>query len=129
MNHLTTHKHRVSSYLLAYKVPDNWQPATVFYICRVSSAQKELIMQNKPNLLNAQILVNCVLTMDYVNIRLRSRRQNKPNSKPIQSQSKPISNPNKPNFKPNQTQNEPKTNPISNQSRAAVPQFCILILP
>ncbi len=34
-------------------------------------------MQNKPNFLNAQILVNCVLTMDYVNIRLRSRFKNK----------------------------------------------------
>ena len=49
-------------------------------------AQKNLFMQNKPNLLNTQILVNCVLTMDYVNIRLRSRFKNKPNSNPIQSQ-------------------------------------------
>jgi len=78
----------------------NRQPATVFYIYRVSIAQKYLIMQNKPNFLNAQILVSYVLTMDYVNIRLRSHRQNKakqtqfkPNSKPIQSQFKPNSNP------------------------------------
>jgi len=38
-----------------------------------TSAQKNLFMQNKPNLLNAQMNVNSVLTMDYVNIRLRSR--------------------------------------------------------
>ncbi len=42
-------------------------------------AQKNLFMQNKPNLLNTQILVNCVLAMDYVNIRLRSRFKNKAN--------------------------------------------------
>jgi len=63
-------------------------------------------MQNKANLLNTQILVNCVLTMDYVNIRLRSRFKNKANSKPIQSQSKPI----KAKANPKQTQ----SNPISN---------------
>jgi len=57
-------------------------------------AQKNLFMQNKPNLLNAQMLVNCVLTMDYVNIRLRRRWQNKAK----QTQFKPNSNPIKPNF-------------------------------
>jgi len=44
---------------------------------RVSSAQKESIMQNKPNLLNAQINISTAITMDYVNIRLRSRFKNK----------------------------------------------------
>jgi len=34
-------------------------------------------MQNKANFPNAQILVNCVLTMDYINMRLRSRFKNK----------------------------------------------------
>jgi hypothetical protein len=43
-------------------------------------------MQNKPNFPNAQILVNCVLTMDYVNIRLRSRWQNKANQTQFQTQ-------------------------------------------
>ncbi len=53
------------------------------------SAQKELIMQNKPNFPNAQINVNSVLTIDYVNIRLRRHFKNKANqsqSNPIQSQ-------------------------------------------
>ena len=69
-----------------------------------SSAQKDLIMQNKPNLPDAQMNISSVLTEYYENIPLHRRRQNKANSKPIQSQSKPI----KPNFKPN----APKTNPI-----------------
>jgi len=68
-------------------------------------AQKNLFMQNKPNFPNAQILVNCVLTMDYVNIRLRrcaknkaKYAENKANSNPIQTQFKPISMPNKPSL-------------------------------
>ena len=59
-----------------------------FTLRKDQRAQKYLIMQNKANLPNAQILVNCVLTMDYVNIRLRGRFKNKANSKPIQSQFK-----------------------------------------
>ncbi len=67
-------------------------------------------MQNKANFPNAQILVNCVLTMDYVNIRLRSRFKNKAKQTQFKanlSQLKPISKPNKANSnpnKPNQTQ-------------------------
>ncbi len=54
-------------------------------------AQKNLFMQNKPNLPNAQILVNCVLTMDYVNIHLRSRFKNKAKQTQFKANSKPIS--------------------------------------
>jgi len=36
-------------------------------------------MQNKPNLLDAQMNVNKVLTEDYENVRLHRRRKNKPN--------------------------------------------------
>jgi hypothetical protein len=61
-------------------------------------------MQNKPNFPDAQILVNCVLTMDYVNIRLRSRFKNKAN----QTQFKP----NQTQFKANQTQFKANSNPI-----------------
>jgi len=43
----------------------------------VSRAQKNLFMQNKPNFPNAQMNVCSAITMDYVNIRLRSHRQNK----------------------------------------------------
>ncbi len=83
-------------------------------------------MQNKPNFPNAQILVNCVLTMDYVNIRLRSRFKNKAKQSQFKAnfrkakmnvssvktkdyekndifsvpQNKANSNPIKPNFKP-----------------------------
>jgi len=42
--------------------------------------------QFKANFRKAKMNVNSVLTMDYVNIRLRSRFKNKPNSNPIQSQ-------------------------------------------
>ncbi len=57
-------------------------------------------MQNKPNFPDTQMNVSYVLTMDYVNIRLRSRRQNKPNSKPIQTQSNPIQSQFKANSNP-----------------------------
>ena len=53
----------------------------------VSRAQKNLFMQNKPNFPNTQMPVSYVLTMDYVNIRLRSRFKNKAK----QTQLKPIS--------------------------------------
>jgi len=36
-------------------------------------------IQNKPNLLNAQININKVLTKDYENQRLCTRTENKPN--------------------------------------------------
>ena len=46
-------------------------------------------MQNKPNLLNAQMNVNTVITMNYEQITMNNANKNKPNSNPI-----------KPNFKP-----------------------------
>ena len=52
-------------------------------------------MQNKPNLLNAQMNVNKVLTKDYENVHFHRRGKNKPNTNPIN----PISKPNKANFK------------------------------
>ena len=53
--------------------------------------QKQQIMQNKPNLLNAQMNVNTVKTKDYENERPCRRGKNKAKTNPIQSQSKPIS--------------------------------------
>ena len=64
---------------------------------RVSSAQKELNMQNKPNLLNTQINVSVVITKYYENIPLSRGAENKPNSKPIQTQFQPPCAENKPN--------------------------------
>ncbi len=46
-------------------------------------------MQNKPNLLNAQMNVSSILINHYENIHLLGRRKNKPKTNPI-----------KPNFKP-----------------------------
>jgi len=63
-----------------------------------------LFMQNKPNLLNAQMDVNTIITMDYENISDWTLGENKPNSNPIKPNSNPKqtqSNPIKPNFKPN----------------------------
>ncbi len=39
--------------------------------------------QNKPNLLNAQMNVNTVITMNYEQITLNNANKNKPNSNPI----------------------------------------------
>ena len=57
-------------------------------------------MQNKPNLLNAEMNVSYDYRKDYENKRLRRHRKNKPNQTQFEAQSKPI----RPNSKPNQTQ-------------------------
>ena len=62
-----------------------------------------LFMQNKPNFRKSQMNVNKVLTKDYEKRTLGERGKNKPNSNPIQTQSKPI----KPKTKPKRTQNKP----------------------
>ncbi len=69
--------------------------------------QKRAIMQNKPNLLNAQMNVNAVVTNDYENQRLADMAKTKPiqtqykaNTKPIQSQYKANTDPIKPNTLP-----------------------------
>ena len=64
-------------------------------------------MQNKANLPDAQMNVTKVLTKDYENKSLCRRGENKPNTKPIQTQSKPISPPHaakQTQYKPKQTQ-------------------------
>ena len=60
-------------YLRAYKAPST----TV-----EESLQIRLFMQNKPNLLDAQMNVNKVLTKDYGNETLGGSGKNKANSKP-----------------------------------------------
>jgi len=52
-----------------------------------------LFMQNKPNFWKSQMNVNKVLTRDYEKRTLGERGKNKPNTKPIQTQFKPNSNP------------------------------------
>jgi len=51
--------------------------------------QKRAIMQNKPNFWKSQMNVNKVLTRDYEKKTLGEHGKNKPNTNPIQSQSKP----------------------------------------
>jgi len=45
-------------------------------------------MQNKANLLDAQMNVSSVLTKDYENVPLRRRGQNKPKTNPISEKPK-----------------------------------------
>jgi len=56
-----------------------------------SSLQIRLFMQNKANFPKSQMNVTKALTKDYANKTLGGRGKNKPNSKPIQTQSNPIS--------------------------------------
>ncbi len=48
--------------------------------------QKRAIMQNKPNLPDAQMNVNTVITKNYENDNTFRLPENKPNTKPIQTQ-------------------------------------------
>ena len=48
-------------------------------------------MQNKPNLLNAQMNITSVNTMNYEQLTMNYANKNKPNSKPKQTQTNPIS--------------------------------------
>ncbi len=48
-----------------------------------------LFMQNKPNLLNAQMNVSSAITMNYEQLTMNYANKNKPNSNPIQTQNKP----------------------------------------
>ena len=47
-------------------------------------------MQNKANLLNAQMNVTSIMTRDYENKSNWKLGENKPNSKPIKANTKPI---------------------------------------
>jgi hypothetical protein len=47
-------------------------------------------MQNKPNFRKSQMNVNTYTRMDYENISDWTLGENKPNSNPIQTQTKPI---------------------------------------
>jgi hypothetical protein len=53
------------------------------YICRESSTNQLLFMQNKPNSLNVQIYINIYDKKVYKNETAFRRGKNKPNSNPI----------------------------------------------
>ena len=60
------------------------------YICRESSTNSPLFMQNKANLLDARMNVNYYITKTYENNLCSGLLENKPNSKPIKAKTKPI---------------------------------------
>jgi len=57
MGHLTTHKHRESGYLRAYKAP--------LHLSRILY-KSTLFMQNKPKVKYVQIIVSSFITSIYV---------------------------------------------------------------
>ena len=81
------------------------------------SIKMNLIMQNKPNLLDSQMNANKVLTKDYANILPRPTRKNKPNSNPIQTQLSPKQSQFKPNMDPKQTQSNPNQTQCKSRSQ------------
>ncbi len=83
-----------ATYLPAYKAAVIYVPIIYVlikhYICRESSTNSPLFMQNKANLLDTQMNLTSLITVDYENIANWKLGKNKPNTNPIQSQSKPI---------------------------------------
>ena len=75
----------------------NHRYAQLFACLNTSFNHFSLIMQNKPNLLDSQMNVISFTTRGYENKFNWTLGENKPNSNPIQTQSKPISKQNKPN--------------------------------
>ena len=78
-----------------------------------------LFMQNKPNLPKAQMNLTSLITVDYENKSNWKLGENKPNTKPIQTQSKPKQT----QLSPKQSQNKPNMNPKQTQSNPIKPNF------
>ena len=74
-------------YLPAYKAANIYLPIR-HYICRESSTNQTLFIQNKPNSPNVQIYINIYNTMDYQNFIPLAGYKNKPNSNPIKPNSR-----------------------------------------
>ena len=119
------------------EAPVIYVPIRHLYICRESSTNQLLFMQNKPNLLDAQMNVNKVLTREYENETLSRSGKNKANTNPIkpnllnaqmnvnkvltkyyENESLHRRGKNKPNTNPKQTQSKPiSPPPINTQSK------------
>jgi len=56
------------------------------YICRESSTNSPLFMQNKPNFQNGKMNTSSAITMNYEQLTMNYANKNKPNTNPIQSQ-------------------------------------------
>ncbi len=83
MNYLTIYKYRVSS--IVDPTLAHFRHFSSLYTNEYRVSRYESFMQNKPNLLNAQMNVNKVLTKDYENDNAFRPHENKAN----QSQSNP----------------------------------------
>jgi hypothetical protein len=59
-------------------------------ISRKSRRAGRLFMQNKPNLLDAQMNVSSAITMNYEQLTMNYANKNKPNSNPIKPKTNPI---------------------------------------
>ena len=71
------HKPPILPNLPAYKAPDIYTPVR-HYICRESSTNQLLFMQNKPNFQKSQMNVNPYDTKNYENIPNWTLGENKP---------------------------------------------------
>ena len=77
MNHLTTHKHKESSYLRAYKAP--------LHLSRTLD-KFTLLCKTNPILIRAKINLTIYMKKIYGNFTRLRTMKNKPNTNPIQSQ-------------------------------------------
>jgi len=80
-----------TSYANRLNTPKTHRPTNKPPIRPKLSTNYDSIMQNKANLQNARMNLNFYSTKDYENKSNCSLAENKPNTKPIQTQTKPIS--------------------------------------
>ena len=92
-------------------------------------AHFESIMQNKPNLLDAQMNVTSLITVDYENKSNWKLGENKPNSKPIQSQNKPNSKPIQSQYKANTMPKQTQSNPIYLEQEIGMNLLWLILMP
>ena len=78
------HKTPILPNLPAYKAAYSYVPIR-HYICRESSTNHLLFMQNKPNFQDAQMNLSSILTKNYENESVWTLGENKPNSNPIKA--------------------------------------------
>ncbi len=68
---------------LVIYVPIIYVPIRHLYICRESSTNQLLFMQNKPNFRKSQMNVSNIITRNYEYFIPLAGQKNKPNSNPI----------------------------------------------
>ena len=92
MNYEPTMNHAIRNTSYAYRrnTPNSAATPNKPPIQPNLSTNYDSIMQNKPNFRKSQMNVTSLITVDYEYIANSKLRENKPNTKPIQSQTKPI---------------------------------------